>query len=122
MTHCNANRQPIATIEYGRSTESLAAITLGQRVVPIRAGAAQCPRNRNRCRVVADLVITRLIFKRPAERDRILATERSLSLRRTFQDDFLNEGKRLLVNRHTLVERLKKIDLRRWILHRHYSY
>src|SRR5262249_33039366 len=83
---------------------------------------AQCPRNRNRCRVVADLVITRLIVKRPAERDRILATERSLSLRRTFQDDFLNEGKRLLVNRHTLVERLKKIDLRRWILHRHYSY
>src|SRR5213593_2168131 len=72
---------------------------------------AQCPRNWNQCRVVADLVIASLIFQRPAERDRVLATERSLSLRCAFQYDFLQKGEWLLVNRNTFVERFERVDL-----------
>src|SRR5690242_18444083 len=101
MTHFSANRQPIATIERVRSTNRSLVLLRDSRSPQDEWAQTQCPRNRNGCRVVTDLVITCLIFQRAAERNRVLATERSLSLRCALQYDFLNEREWSLVNRYT---------------------
>src|ERR671911_696803 len=76
------------------------------------------PRQRQRRRIEADLVVAGLVLQMPRNRDRLLALQRGLCLRSTFDNHVSEQLERLLEYRHALLQRREEVDLRRWIRRR----
>src|SRR5262245_59609260 len=89
----------------------VATLSLPWRRGPLDRPEREGPRQRNGFRIEADLRVARLIVERTVERQRVLAAERRLRLRRPIQLDVLQQRERLLVDRHALVERSEEVDL-----------
>src|SRR5690349_17123289 len=83
---------------------------------------SQRPRQRNRNRVEAFFVVTRLIFQRALYGHVLLAAKRCLGLSGAFENQLLHQSERLLKYPHTLIQGLKEIDLRWGIPQREDSY
>ena len=65
------------------------------------------PGEGNRRRIVANLVVAGLIVERASECQLVVPTQRGYGIPRAFENHFLQQGERSLVNRHTLVQRFK---------------
>src|ERR1700691_6092195 len=80
------------------------------------------PRQRNRYREKAHIVVAGLILQRALDRYVLFPAEYGSCLQRVFEDETLHQPEGLLKYRHVLVENLKEIGLRSRVFQEQYPY